>query len=142
MLGDLINHINEYGDTKESYWQIRRDYKTIPWNPERYQTLLAQFKEARWVVYGLVIELTKAANWVIRMVVSELDSLYRHDEGMILLFTGDLFTGELFIRAEYASSACVREGLPYIGIERIWSIVRYMNGQLDWEALLRPDDDC
>lgn len=62
VLGDLINHLNECGNVEQSHWQIRREYKEIEWNPERYQTLLVKFKEERSVLYGLVIELTKAVN--------------------------------------------------------------------------------
>jgi hypothetical protein len=135
VLHDLIDHLNECGDVEEDYWQIRRDYKSIAWNPERSQELLVEFNEARWVLYSLIIELTKAVNWVIRMVTIELEPLYRFDEGMILFFMADLISGELYIRAEYDDSDFEDE-LPYVGLNRIRRAVKAMDGQLNWQALL------
>lgn len=138
VLGDLINHLNECGDVEEGHWQIRREYKEIGWNPERYQTLLVKFKEERSVLYGLVIELTKAVNWTIQIVAAELDPFYRFDSGIVLLFAGDLVRGELFIRVEYSSEF---DGeLPYVGVDKIWEAVKAMDGQLNWQALLNLAD--
>lgn len=134
VLSDLINHLNECGDVTENHWQIRRDYKNVAWNPERSQELLVQFNEMRWVLYGLIIELTKAANWVVLMVATELDPLYRFDDGAILFFMADLLNGELFVRVEYGPSKA-EDALPYPGVNHIWSAVRAMNGQLNWETL-------
>jgi len=135
---DLVAELNDNGDVTDDHWQIRREYKEIPWDPERYEVLITKYREAEWTILALTIELTKAVNWVMETVRAEVDPLYRFDEGSLLLFMADLVNGETYVRAEYNPER-IESASPYVGVDRVREVIRGLNGKFSWQAALEID---
>src|SRR5690625_785586 len=84
-LSAITTHVIENFEREgEQLWELDRKYKKIPWNPKLYDELLTEFQLECVIVWCLTIELTKAANLVIRAVREELDWFYRFDAGVLL----------------------------------------------------------
>lgn len=82
-------------------WELDREYKRIPWNPALYDKLTAKFQLECVLTWCLTIELTKAANLVVRAVREEIEEFYRFDEGVLLAQDGDAILNMKIVRLEY-----------------------------------------
>ncbi|MET7538247.1 HNH endonuclease signature motif containing protein [Streptomyces sp. NPDC005507] len=102
VMADLLNHLQGCMDLEsEFFWRLRRNYKNIDWDPDAYETLFAEFQVERFLLYVLVIEATKAINWVIAEAAREVDKFYRFDQGLILMRDGDGVFKSWMLRLEY-----------------------------------------
>lgn len=88
-------------DLNGSTHEVDAPHRRIPWNPELYDSLLAQRSVSCHAIWLLVIELTRSINFVILAVRTEFDALYRFAGGVVLMGSGDAFTGSLTVRLEY-----------------------------------------
>lgn len=84
-----------------SIHEVDAPHRRIGWNPELYNTLLAQRSVSCHAIWLLVIELTRSINLVISSVRTEFDALYRFADGVALMGSGDAFTGLVTVRLEY-----------------------------------------
>jgi len=101
-LSAITTHVIENFEREgEQLWELDRKYKKIPWNPKLYDELLTEFQLECVIVWCLTIELTKAANLVIRAVREELDPFYRFDAGVLLAEDGDAILSLRVVRLEY-----------------------------------------
>jgi hypothetical protein len=129
VLGDLLNHVQrcmviEDGDA----WELRREYKQIGWDPVAYRRLFAKFQVERFGLYVLVIEATKAVNWVISEAIVEVDRFCRFDQGVVLMRDGDGVFRNYVVRLEYEECEVLGNlEMPYPGME---SIVKYMESKI------------
>lgn len=103
VLSAMLAHIleNFTRGNNEERWELDRAYKRISWNPELYEELIAQFRTNCTVTWCLVVELTRAANLVVRAIREEIDTFYRFDEGMLLVGQGDGVLVNQIFRLEY-----------------------------------------
>ncbi|MFF1563788.1 HNH endonuclease signature motif containing protein [Streptomyces sp. NPDC058293] len=121
VMTDLLNHLQNCMESKnELFWQLRRNYKEIDWDPEAYKTLFSEFQNERFLIYVLVIEATKAINWVIDEAAREVDKFYRFDQGLILMRDGDGVFKTWMMRLEYEADEVADENpVPYPGKDAI-----------------------
>ncbi|MFD6190343.1 HNH endonuclease signature motif containing protein [Streptomyces sp. NPDC060275] len=110
VMADLLNHLQNCMESESgSVWRLRREYKNIGWDPDAYKTLFAEFQVERFCLYVLVIEATKAINWVIAEAAGEVDRFYRFDQGLILMRDGDGIFKTWMLRLEYDADELVGE---------------------------------
>ncbi len=125
VMTDLLNHLQKCMESKnEFFWQIRRSYKDIGWDPDAYKILFAEFQNERFLLYVLVIEATKAINWVIIEAADEVDKFYRFDQGLILMRDGDGVFKSWMMRIEYEADELADETpKPHPGKDSIASFL-------------------
>lgn len=101
----LVEHIATDFELKPDTdrWELDRSHKRIPWNPPLYAELIERYRLNCMITWFLTVELTRAANWIIKAVRTDLDPLYRFDAGMILMREGDGIIQNQILRVEYQS---------------------------------------
>lgn len=107
------NHAKKFHNFQ---WQTERFYKIDEWDPARYKILFDKFEEHVDLVQDLVLELTRAANFVCDMVRQHLIRTFRLKEGVILTQGGPYM--DLTVRTyrvEYGEME--RIDPPYPGLE-------------------------
>lgn len=113
ILNDLIiifdTHLVDNGDS----YGIDRFYKHRENSEEVYDKLLAQYKYHVLLVEDLLIELTRAANYICDKVREFLIEGFRIKEGVILITCGNIFGYQTF-RIEYRNEE--RINFPYKGL--------------------------
>lgn len=101
-LNAITTHVLEtFHPDGEQRWELDREYKRIGWDPELYEELAAKFQLECAMTWCLTIELTKAANLIIRAVREEIEPFYRFDEGVLLVRDGDGIISMQIARLEY-----------------------------------------
>lgn len=118
--GHILETFDRDGDQR---WELEREYKRIGWDPDLYQELSAKFQLECAITWCLTIELTKAANLVVRAVREEIDPFYRFDEGVLLARDGDGIISMRIVRLEYEDHEW-GEGLPVIDVEKWRAIIQ------------------
>lgn len=105
-LGEVLRAINahvhdsfEWDDA--GVWRLERKHKQNPQTPEAYDKLATEFQMGCAMTWCLTIELSKAANLVIRAVREEIEPLYRFDEGVLLAQDGESILDMRVVRLEY-----------------------------------------
>ncbi|MGO4601655.1 hypothetical protein [Terrabacter sp. 2YAF2] len=101
----LTNHIRDSmeGDARAEGRQRRtprRDKRLERWDPVEHQRLFREFLVDCTVTWYLTTHLVKSANLVVRAVHSELDPLFRFEEGLYLMHTQEALSHRV-IRLEY-----------------------------------------
>jgi hypothetical protein len=100
----------------ENEWQTAKFYHISEWNPERYRELFKQFEGHVALVEDLLLELTRAANYVCDKVRERVLPAYRLREGVLLVTSGPyLDLSVRTYRVEYRGEERVQR--PYPGIE-------------------------
>ncbi len=123
-LDAITAHILETFDRDgEQRWELDREYKRIGWNPELYQELSTKFQLECAITWCLTIELTKAANLVVRAVREDIDPFYRFDEGVLLARDGDGIISMRIVRLEHEDHEW-GEKLPVIDVEQWRAIIQ------------------
>jgi hypothetical protein len=99
---------------------------------DAYERLFAEFQIERLALYLLVIEATKAINWVIAEAASEVDRFYRFSEGLVLMRDGDGIFRNFTFRLEYETSGISGDSpAPYLGMG---AIIGYLQGKIAEDA--------
>jgi hypothetical protein len=120
VLQDLLNLLREYGEEfgsgEDQMWQVRKLYKRIrPWSREREAELLAEYEWAVDLVEDLAVELTRAANLVIRVARKHFQPIYRQQEGWATITSGP---GSMLQYTTFLPQYAVGvSGAPYEGID-------------------------
>ncbi|GHE84688.1 hypothetical protein GCM10018772_04650 [Streptomyces fumanus] len=130
---DLLNHLQNCMESRnEDAWRLRREYKNIGWDPDAYKILFAEFQVERFYLYVLVIEATKAINWVITEAANEVDMFYRFDQGLVLMRDGDGIFKTWMLRLEYESDELAGENpAPHPGKN---AIVEFLKEHISRDA--------
>ncbi|MFF2424928.1 hypothetical protein [Streptomyces mirabilis] len=118
--GDLTSHVSQtMAPRTEDLWEFDRVYKHLHrWDPSEYDRLFKITQEEKFTLYGLVIETTKALNYLIDCIIEELDSFYRFDTGVVLMRQGDGLIQADLHRTEY-SEGDAESGHLFPGIDAI-----------------------
>ncbi|MFD0062369.1 HNH endonuclease signature motif containing protein [Streptomyces sp. NPDC056690] len=111
------------GDVYEMY----RAHKHRLMTQAEYNESLAEFQFNTDVLYELAFELTKAANFVCDAVRSELDPLFRLEQGVLPLRVGAGLFGSELLTEEYSETESERES-PYIGFAALLERVKAQGG--------------
>lgn len=127
----------EFENGPNERFELRRGWKDGPWDEEVHRQATREFDRDSTVLEVLLLELTRAANWVITAVRDEVDPLYRFDEGVVLFRHGDgIFVNEV-VRVEYQDR---QWGQPFPDAT-LESVRRVVARQTDESAEYRPDID-
>jgi hypothetical protein len=100
-------------------------YKGQPYEHDVYTGLLLEFEHHVALIHDLVLEMTRAANYVCDLVRENIDPSFRMKEGVLLVERSDAFTCETK-RVEYREGE--RTSLPYPGLDN-FLIVRETRDQ-------------
>lgn len=109
---DMINKFTEHVSCEEGKLFEDKFYNIGEWNPKRYDKLFIEYETWGNEVDNLVVEATKAANWVADVVRRDINPMFFATEGKFTITYGpmeDLRTSTVL--PEYADEE--RKGMPY-----------------------------
>lgn len=138
VLKAITDHLlNTFERDGERMWELIREYKRISsWNPQLYKELMEKFQLEYVLTCCLTIELTKAANLVVRAVREEIEPFYRFDEGVFLARDGDGIFSSKIVRLEYEDHEW---GAKFPVID-LWKWRALIQAEAVERQLARPDD--
>lgn len=118
---DFCLVFSKYAEKRGVDWETKKFYQIEDWDPERYETLLNRYEYHVALVEDLILELTRAANYICDAIRNELMRSYRITEGVLLIVAGPLsdFTYKTY-RAEYRGEERIEN--PYPGLEAFKSL--------------------
>jgi hypothetical protein len=124
VLQDFLNVFSEHSESSGSdELRTTRFYKISEWNPTTYERLHREYEFHVDLVQDLMLELTRAANYVCDRVREELFPIFRLDEGVLLVTQGPFIDlSFLTFRCEYRGQE--RTDIPYPGLEAFKSARR------------------
>ena len=113
---DFCLVFNEYAEHQGDEWRTRKFYQLgANWNNEKERRLMRRFDGHVGLVQDLMVELTRAVNYVCDEVRRHLLPAFRVAEGLVLLEGGPYSSFEFkTYRLEYSASE--RTGVPYPGL--------------------------
>lgn len=117
ILEDFRKTFELHGERKHNYLWVRTFYKISEWDPELYNKLLNEWEAHVDLLFELMVELTRAANWVCDEIRKSILPIYRLEEGRVCVFvafTMDL--GSRWLMPQYSIEERSKQ-LPYIGFE-------------------------
>ncbi len=120
---DLYNVFNKRAVKIKDYgWETEKFYRNLKeWDPKRHVELLNEYEGHVALVQDLVLELTRAANYICDKVRNDLMSSYRINEGLILVTSGpNEMLNFTTYRVEY--SAKEQTGCLYPGLQKFKTI--------------------
>ncbi|MFE3105168.1 HNH endonuclease [Nocardia tengchongensis] len=114
----LLSHFMKEAESVPTRQGFRypRWYKIQGWNPELYDRLLREYKQARRLMEDLVYEATRHLNWFMDSVRQTVDPGYREVEGFAYL-RDESEEGE-FARVPRFSESELADGAPYISLTK------------------------
>lgn len=117
VLQDFQNTFHRHSEkAKDVYW-TKKFYHISEWDEERYEALFREFIFHVKLVEDLVIELTRAANFICDRVRQYIDRSFRLDEGLLVVESGPYMAMSWRThRVEYRGEERVR--IPYPGLEK------------------------
>lgn len=105
-------HVEDWGD---DWFKTKKIYHIPEWNPELYDKLAKKYDFHVALVYDLMLELTRAANYICDRIRHFVFRAYRVNEGAILVESGPYFVMEFRTsRVEYTNEERVL--IPYPGL--------------------------
>lgn len=115
VLDDFLRTFTRYLEPWEDMQVTRKFYKIPNWDPELYDGLLKQYNFHVDLVEDLMLELTRAANFVCDMIRRYILSSFRLEEGVLLIQSGmDMDMQVTTYRTEYQGDE--RSLMPYPGL--------------------------
>ena len=99
----------------------RKFYRISEWDEARYAKLARQYEDHVAVVENYALELTRAANFVIKQVRNSIDPAYRSDEGVALIDSGPY--EDLSIRTHRVEYDGLEEKVLYPGLEQFDTVM-------------------
>ncbi len=121
ILQDMQNTFHEHAKKENEFFLTEKFYHINEWNPERYEALSKKYHFHVFLVEDLMIELTRAANYICDNVRKYIDPSFRINEGLLIIQIGP-FMGFEFreYRVEYKAEE--RLGKPYPSLEEFKKI--------------------
>lgn len=117
-------HLEEVGvGQNKSYW-VKKFYKIGEWDEEKYNLLLKEYNFHVDLVQDLMLELTRAANYICDKVRQYILPNYRIKEGVLLVESGPYsdLTYQI-LRLEYKQDE--RASKPYHGLEKFKELRKF-----------------
>lgn len=138
--GEVLSAINAHISdrfewTARGILQLEREYKEAFWPPETYFSLATKFQMDCEITWCLTIELSKAANLVIRAVREEIEPSYRFDKGVLLAQDGENVLHQRPFRHEYENHTWGEE-FPSIDLKQWRALIQ---DEAERRQLDRPD---
>jgi hypothetical protein len=115
VLQDLLMTFHKHSEKIGDSFITTKFYHIPDWNPEKYEELSKQYEYHVGLVEDLVLELTRAANYICDMVRASLDPSYRIRDGILIITSGP------YMDFTYKSHRVLYRGvekndIPYPGI--------------------------
>lgn len=88
ILSDFLSLFHEYSEKKDGEYIIRKFYKIQEWDTERHDRLAKEYEFHVALVEDLILELTRAGNYICDKVREFLMSSYRMDKGLLIIESG------------------------------------------------------
>lgn len=106
--------------------QTEKFYQIPEWDPPRYDLLVCRFDKHVDLLQNLMLELTRAANYICDYVRKYIELTFRHNEGVLLVESGPyailspIGLSSILHRAEYRAEE--RTEAPYPGLEQFKTV--------------------
>ena len=118
VLNDFINLFHEHSENKGTVYLTDKFYHINQWDTELYDKLLLEFRNHVNLVNDMVLEMTRAANYVCDMVRQYIAPEFRIKEGMLVVVTGpNMELAYDTLRPEYRGEDR-KTHAPYKGLEQ------------------------
>lgn len=118
VLNDFINLFHEHSENKGTVYFTDKFYHISQWDTELYDKLLLEFRNHVNLVNDMVLEMTRAANYVCDMVRQYIAPGFRIEEGMLVVVTGpNMELAYDTLRPEYRGEDR-KTHAPYKGLEQ------------------------
>lgn len=116
VLRDLYNLFSEHIQDDDNMIITEKFYKIDRWDDELYSRLHKEYEYHVYLVEDLMIELTRAANYICDIVREQFQPDYRIDKGYALITYGPCMDFSFKTRAvKYQEQECTL--IPYEGLE-------------------------
>ncbi|NMI03164.1 hypothetical protein HF638_04215 [Paenibacillus sp. SZ31] len=121
ILGDFLSVFHEYSQKKGDDYCIEKFYKIQEWDVERYDRLAKEYEFHITLVQDLILELTRAGNYICDKIREFLMSTYRMNEGLLIIESGP-YTDMRFhkYRTKYRNEERINK--PYPGLDEFKKI--------------------
>ncbi len=121
VLQDFRNTFHEHAEKAEDILYTRKFYQIDEWNEEKYERLGKKYEFHVDLVQDLMLELTRAANYVCDKIRRFIDPSFRLNEGALIVGSGPYmpFTWRQH-RVEYRGDERIR--IPYPGLDQFKKI--------------------
>ena len=121
VLQDFQNTFHRYSEkTNDIYW-TRKFYQIREWDEEKYESLSREYLFHVKLVEDLILELTRAANFICDKARQFIDPSFRLKEGSLVVESGPYMdTSWRTHRVEYRGEE--RVNIPYPGLEQFKKI--------------------
>lgn len=121
VLQDLLNTFHEHSEEAPQIFYTKKFYKIREWDIEKYERLSEEYRFHCNLVEDLMMELTRAANYICDRVRENLFPVFRLKEGVVLVERGP-FMDLMFriYRLEYRGNE--RTQHPYPGLKEFKKI--------------------
>lgn len=120
VLHDLLEIFLKHAKPKDDRLVADRFYKLDKWDEDLHRRLIKEYEDHISLLKELVLELTRAANWVSEKARRLLDSDFRLMEGVLLVQESDGISVRT-MRPEYNKDE--RLPIPYPGLEEFKKVV-------------------
>lgn len=114
-LNDLIKVFDTHLEERKNSYAIERFYRHTRDGEEVYHQLIKKYEYHVLLVEDLLIELTRATNFICDKVREFLIEGFRLKEGVILITRGDMLSYQSF-RVEYRNEERTNQPYPYKGL--------------------------
>jgi len=128
ILQDFLITFHEHSeDLGNDMLAIKKFYQINEWNPERYERLSKIYNFHVDLIQDLIIELTRALNYICANVRNSIFATFRLKEGVNLVETGPFMDlSYKILKVEYKDEESI--SIPYPGLEEFLHIRQ----QRDW----------
>ena len=116
VLQDFQNVFHEYSEEASDIYYTRKFYQIREWDEEKYEKLGKIYEFHVDLVEDLMLELTRAANYICDKVRQYIDPIFRLEEGMVLVESGP-YMDMSFRQHKVMYRGGERVNLPYPGLE-------------------------
>jgi hypothetical protein len=116
ILQDFQNTFHEYSEKAEGLLWTRKFYQIEEWDEDKYERLSRRYIFHVKLIQDLILELTRAANYICDKIRQFIDPSFRLKEGLIIVESGPYMNMSwLTHRVEYRGDE--RSRIPYPGLE-------------------------
>lgn len=117
VLQDFQNTFHKYSEQTEDMFYTKKFYQIDEWNKKKYERLSREYLFHVKLVEDLLLELTRAANYICDKVREFVDPTFRLKEGIIIVESGPYMDMSWHQhRVEYRGEEKIR--IPYPGLDQ------------------------
>lgn len=116
VLEDMQNTFHKHSKKENDFYWTEKFYNSINWDEKHYNNLTKKYDFHVFLVQDLMIELTRAANYICDNIRKYIDHSFRLEEGLLIIEMGPFIDMEYkSYRTEYKLAERIKK--PYPGLE-------------------------